>query len=237
MMENLQKNIHVLQHHDCENLGTIARAIQNAGVSPRYTRTFEGQPVPKQMGDAAGLIIMGGPQSVYEQDKFPYLRDELRLINDALQQAKPVLGICLGSQLLASALGASVYPARQKEMGWNRVTLADFAVNDSLFAGVQKSFTALHWHGDIFDLPRGATPLASSALTAHQAFRYGKNAYGLLFHIEVTFPQVHRMVETFSGELQAAGLNGAAINLNAHAHLATLCKISNSVFARWVALL
>ena len=236
-MKNLQKHVHVLQHHDCENLGTIAQALQNAGVSARYTRSFEGQPVPKQMGDATGLIIMGGPQSVYEQDKFPYLRDELHLIEDALQQAKPVLGVCLGSQLLASALGASVYPARQKEIGWNRVTLADFATTDPLFAAVPKSFTPLHWHGDIFNLPRGATLLASSALTAHQAFRYGRNAYGLLFHLEVTLSQIHRMVETFSGELQAAGLNGSAINLNAHTHLATLRKISDSVFAKWVALL
>ncbi|HUJ73147.1 MAG TPA: gamma-glutamyl-gamma-aminobutyrate hydrolase family protein [Verrucomicrobiae bacterium] len=234
-MKNLQKHVHVLQHHNCENLGTIAQALQNAGVSARYTRSFEGQPVPKQMGDATGLIIMGGPQSVYEQDKFPYLRDELHLIEDALQQAKPVLGVCLGSQLLASALGASVYPARQKEIGWNRVTLADFAATDPLFAGVPKSFTALHWHGDIFDPPRGATLLASSALTAHQAFRNGKNAYGLLFHIEVTLPQVRRMVETFASELQATGLNGSAINLNAHNHLPALQKIGQAVFARWVA--
>jgi len=234
-MENPQKHVHVLQHHDCENLGTIAQALQNAGVSPRYTRTFEGQPVPKQMGDTVGLIIMGGPQSVYEQKKFSYLRDELHLIEKAIQQAKPVLGICLGSQLLASALGASVYPARQKEIGWNRVTLTDIAAIDPLFAGVPKSFTALHWHGDIFDLPRGAASLASSALTAHQGFRYGKNAYGLLFHIEVTLPQVRKMVETFSGELQAAGLNGAAIILNAHTHLGQIQKIGQGVFARWVA--
>jgi GMP synthase (glutamine-hydrolysing) len=234
-MENLQKHVHVLQHHDCENLGTIAQALQNAGVSARYTRSFEAQPVPKQMGDAAGLIIMGGPQSVYEQDKFPYLRNELRLIEDALQYAKPILGVCLGSQLLASALGASVYPARQKEIGWNRVTLTDFAATDQLFGSVQKTFTPLHWHGDIFDLPRGATPLASSALTARQAFRHGKNAYALLFHIEVTLPQVHRMVETFTEELQSAGLNGSAINLNTH--LATLRGIGSTVFTRWVTLL
>lgn len=174
---------------------------------------------------------------MYEQDGFPFLRYELHLIKDALQQAKPILGVCLGSQLLASAIDASVYPARQKEIGWNRVTLTDFAAIDHLFAGIPKSFTALHWHGDIFDLPPGATPLAFSALTAHQAFRYGKNAYGLLFHVEVTLPHVHKMVETFADDLQTAGLNGTAINLNARTHLPALEKVGQTVFARWVTLL
>jgi GMP synthase (glutamine-hydrolysing) len=103
-----------------------------------------------------------------------------------------------------------------------------------LFNGVPKSFTAFHWHGDIFDLPRGATPLASSALTAHQAFRYGKNAYGLLFHLEVTLPQINDMAETFADELQAAGLNDAAIKLNAHTHIPLLREIGQRVFSRWV---
>jgi GMP synthase (glutamine-hydrolysing) len=154
-----------------------------------------------------------------------------------LKRGKPILGVCLGSQLLAAALGANVYPGRRKETGWNRVTLADFAVLDPLFADVPKSFTAFHWHGDIFDLPRGAALLASSALTAHQVFRYGKNAYGLLFHMEVTLPQINTMVATFADELQAAGPNSSAIKLNAHTHLPQLQKIGGEVFRRWVALL
>jgi GMP synthase (glutamine-hydrolysing) len=189
------------------------------------------------MGDAAGLIVMGGPQSVYEQDKFPFLRDEMRLIEDALKHAKPILGVCLGSQLLATALGASVYPVRQKEIGWHRVSLTPSAAVNGIFEGEPRSLTAFHWHGDIFDLPRGATLLASSALTANQAFRYGKNAYGLLFHMEVALPQINAMVATFADELQAAGLNGVAIKLNAHSHLPALQKIGREVFARWVALL
>jgi GMP synthase (glutamine-hydrolysing) len=200
---------------------------------------------------------MGGPQSVYEQAKFPYLRAEMRLIEDALKHAKPILGICLGSQLLASALGAKVYLGRTKEIGWHRVTLTDSAATDMLFARVPKhtggasvpacageatrfhgapsSFTAFHWHGDIFDLPHGATLLASSALTAHQAFRYNKNAYGLLFHMEVTMPQILTMVEIFADELRAAGLNGRAIKLNTRTHLPQLQKIGREVFTRWVA--
>jgi len=236
-MEKPSKHVSIIQHHSCEDLGIIADTLSRAAISPRYIRSFEGQSVPKEIGDAAGLIVMGGPQSVYEQDKFPFLRDEMRLIEDALKHTRPVLSICLGSQLLAATLGANVYPGRQKEIGWHRISLTDFAANDALFLGEPSSLTAFHWHGDTFDLPRGATLLAYSALTARQAFRYGQNAYGLLFHMEVSLPQVLTMVETFADELQSAGLNGTAIKLNAHTYLPALQKIGREVFARWVSLL
>jgi GMP synthase (glutamine-hydrolysing) len=236
-MKNPQKHVWVLQHHSCKGLGSIADVLAQGRITTSFIRSFKNEPVPKEMGDAVGLIVMGGPQSTYEQKKFPYLRHEIRLIEGALKQAKPVLGVCLGSQLLAATLGARVYPGRQKEIGWNRVTPADFAASDPLFAAVPKSFIGFHWHGDVFDLPHGATLLASSALTANQAFRHGKNAYGLLFHMEVTRPQINTMVDTFADELQAAGLNGSAIKLNANTHLQQLQKIGQGVFSRWVALL
>jgi len=233
-MENPQKHVLVLQHHSCEGLGTIADVLAQRRITPSFIRSFKNEPVPKEMGDAAGLIVMGGPQSTYERDKFPYLRHEIRLIEGALEQAKPVLGVCLGSQLLAATLGAKVYPGRQKETGWNRVTLANFVATDPLFANIPKSFIGFHWHGDVFDLPRSATLLASSALTANQAFRHGKNAYGLLFHMEVTHPQINITVKTFADELRAAGLNGSAIKLSANTHLQQLQKIGQEVFSRWV---
>jgi len=236
-MEKPTKHVSIIQHHPVEGLGTIAEALKRAFIKPQYICTFEGQPVPKEISDAGGLIVMGGPQTVYEEDKFPFLRGEIRLIEDALKHTKPVLGVCLGSQLLAATLGASVYPVRQKEIGWHRVTLSPSATTDTMFTGEPRSLTAFHWHGDIFDLPRGATLLASSARTANQAFRYGKNAYGLLFHMEVTLPQISTMVATFADELQAAGLNGVAIKLNAHSHLPALQKIGSEVFARWANLL
>jgi GMP synthase (glutamine-hydrolysing) len=237
MTKKPSKEVSILLHHENELPGIILDALKHAGFAQNYVRSYQNEPVPKEIGDSAGLIIMGGPQSVYEQDKFPWLRDEMRLIEDALKRDRPILGICLGSQLLAATLGANVSPGRKKEIGWHRVTLTDFASKDVLFVGEPSSLTAFHWHGDIFDLPRSATLLASSALTAHQAFRYGKNACGLLFHMEVTLPLVLTMVETFADELQSAGISGTAIKLNSHTHLPTLQKVGREVFARWVAML
>lgn len=231
------KHIYVLQHHPIETVGSIAGILQHAGITPRTIRSDAGQPVPKEMGDDAGLIVMGGPQSVYEQDKFPYLTAEIRLIEDALRRERPVLGVCLGSQLIAATLGAKVYPGRKKEIGWHRLTLTDAAKTDALWKDAPQSFMGLHWHGDIFDLPRGATLLASSALTAHQGFRYGRNAYAFLFHIEVNAAHVRTMVDTFAEEVSACGLNGRAITLNAHTHLPALQNIGQAVFTRWTGLL
>lgn len=225
------KRLIVLQHAACETPGTIADALP--GFTLDTIRTDPGQPVPQELADAAGLIVMGGPQSVYEKDKFPYLCNELRLIERALRDAKPILGVCLGSQLLAATLGARVYPGKQKEIGWFDVTLCD----DPIWAGVPRKFPALHWHGDIFDLPAGASLLASSALTPHQAYRHGSNAFGFLFHLEMTAPQITEMTTVFADEVRQAGADPRAILAGTATHLPALRAIGATVFGAWAKLL
>lgn len=223
----------VLQHVQCETLGTIADALTSAGLSGTYIRVFRGEQVPKEMGDAGGLIVMGGPMSVYEQNRYPFLQDEMRLIEDALKRERPVLGICLGSQLLAATLGARVTRGVTKEIGWLPVTLLEPARTDPLWRDVNSSFIAYHWHGDVFDLPQGASSLASSALTACQAFRYGHNVYGFLFHIEVTTSIINEMIETFADELSEEKIERSELlGLSKH-HLASLQELSGRVFRRW----
>lgn len=227
----------VLQHIHCETLGAIGDFLAGAGIAAQYVRTFEGQPVPQELGDAAGLIVMGGPMGVYDQPRYPFLADETRLIEQALREERPVLGVCLGSQLLAATLGAAVTKGKQKEIGWYPVTLTEAATRDELWMGIERSFVAYHWHGDVFELPQGAVSLAASDLTAHQAFRYGRSAYGLLFHMEVTEQIIGDMVAGFADELQGAGVDGRAILGKAGDYLPRLQGIGGLVFQRWADLL
>lgn len=225
-----------IQHVRCETLGTIADALSAQGISVDAIRTFDGQLVPIGMGGADALIVLGGPMGVYEQDRHPFLRQEIRLIEEALRDEKAVLGICLGSQLLASALGAKVTKGKRKEIGWHPVRLTEAGRSDQLWTGLDPAFTAYHWHGDVFDVPPGAVALASSDLTECQAFRYGRQAYGVLFHMETTEKIVEDMVKTFSDELREEGIDGREIRDRAGDHMPKLQRIGRVVFGRWAKL-
>ena len=229
------REVLVLQHAAVETLGAISGALDGAGLDARYVRTHEGERVP-ELGDAAGLVVLGGPMGAYERDRYPHLRDEMRLIERALSAGRPALGVCLGSQLLAAALGAGVREGGYKEIGWYPVELTAAAADDPLWSGVPSPFTAFHWHGDVFELPAGAVPLASSERTPLQAFRYGPNAYGLLFHPEVTEPIVEGMLRQFSGELREEGLDGREIAAAGCVHLVGLRRVADRVFGGWAAL-
>lgn len=144
-----------------------------------------------------------------------------------------MLGVCLGSQLLAHTLGAPVYRGKRKEIGWHYVTPREGAPTDPLFKGLESPFVAFHWHGDVFDLPAGSIPLASSELTEHQAFCHGTTAYGLLFHLEVTRAIVEGMTATFAGELAEEGLTPAALLAGSDQYLPSLAARANLVFSAW----
>ncbi|MGH7814384.1 MAG: type 1 glutamine amidotransferase [Candidatus Binataceae bacterium] len=229
--------IYVLQHHPAENLGLIADALEDAALAWQYLRVFDGHPVPKDMKGAGGLILMGGPMGVYETDRYPFLRDEMRLIEAALKDDLPVLGVCLGAQILAAALGAKVAPnPKGKEIGWYPMRLSAAARDDRILSGLPETLTPFHWHGDIFELPKGATLLASSDKTTCQAFRHGDNAWGLQFHFEVTRKGIAAMAAAFAKELEQEKIS--ADNMIAHAaeFMPALEKISATVFSRWAGL-
>ena len=228
------REILVLQHAEPETLGAIADSLAGHDLAPRYIRTFAGEPVPENLGASSGLILMGGPMGVYEQDRYPSLRAEMRLIEQTLKSGKPVLGVCLGSQLIAAALGAQVRKGPRKEIGWHPVHVTTQAASDPLFGAVPRAFTGFHWHGDVFDLPAGADWLASSALTEFQAFRYDF-AWGLLFHLEVQEPLIAGMVGAFPDELAEAGVDGAGILEAAGANLPGLREVADIVFEAWAA--
>lgn len=225
----------VLQHAAPEGPAAIGDALKRRGVGMKIVRIDQGAAVPGSMDGVSGLVVMGGPMSAY--DPIPHVAAEVRLIGQALEDGLPVLGVCLGSQLLAAALGARVYPSGRKEIGWHEVRLGREAGKDGLWRGVDERFMGFHWHGDVFDLPRGAVPLASSPLTELQAYRAGDRAYGLLFHLEVGEAQIRGFVSAFAEELAAAQLPPAPILDGIPLHLKALQRIGAHVFDRWSALL
>ena len=233
----MDRNILILQHADSEHAGNIAAALEREKRACVTVRIFADESIPDDPADFAGLIIMGGPMSVYEHAKYEFIQHELQLITLALEQNKPILGVCLGSQLLAAALGAKVFPGPRKEIGWHEVAKLPGGRGDVVFDALPDSFMAMHWHGDIFDLPDGAVPLLRSDLTALQAFRYGKNVYGLLCHLELTYPQIDRMVQEFHLELSQAGISGQDILNQWPRYGASLERLGGEIFSRWAALL
>jgi GMP synthase (glutamine-hydrolysing) len=223
----------VLQHHPAETLGAIADALESAALAWQYIRVHDGQPIPQSIKGAGGLIVMGGPQTVYQLEKYPYLREEMRLIEAALKENKPIVGVCLGSQLIAATLGAKVYRGASREIGWYPVRLSAEASSDRLLRGIATEFTAAHWHSDMFDLPAGATALASSEQTPIQGYRYGEKAYGFLFHAEMTEEILGALVTEFGDGLKRIGLDGDAILAEAPRHLGQLGQIAATIFGRW----
>ena len=169
----------VLRHEPFEHLGLFSRTLTEKGVSFHYLDLES----PMVSGDYDAMIVLGGPMSA--NDPLPGLARELRQIDEALKRHMPLLGICLGSQLIAKALGARVYRNAELEIGWEPVELREAGRADPLFEGISSPQPFFHWHGETFDLPEGSEWLASSRKTKHQAYRYGSNVYGLQFHPEV----------------------------------------------------
>lgn len=197
----------VFQHAPQETLGTLESHFADAGLSWQMLQLFREVPEELDLSQAAGLVVLGGPMNVDEVDRYPFLAREVQWIREALRIDLPVLGVCLGSQLLARTLGARVYPNGIKEIGWYPIDLTPAAAADPLFAGLEPRQTVFQWHGDTFDLPDGAVLLASSPLCRHQAFRYGRSAWGLQFHVEMTAELVHDWLDHPDGCPELAALD------------------------------
>jgi GMP synthase (glutamine-hydrolysing) len=200
----------VFQHVAHQILGTLDPLLREAGFRIRYVNFGRDPAARPDLDGYDGLVVLGGPMSADQSDRHPHLDHEVDVIRDALDRDRPVLGICLGAQLLARALDARVAPAPTREIGWYDVAMSEAAREDALvghFDAVERLF---QWHGDTFELPSEAVHLASSELCPNQAFRAGTRAYGFQFHLEVDTPMIERWLAAPENREHLGGGDGAA---------------------------
>lgn len=189
----------ILKHVENEGAGTIVQYLQLNGITHKTVRLYKGDSIPEIDGYQS-LVILGGPMSVNEEDLYPFITQELRLIEEAIQKDKRILGICLGAQLIAKALGSRVYRGERSEVGWCDIVFTNSALADTKIRSLAKHpktgdlsqrIKTFQWHGETFDYPDGVLPIASSELYPNQAFRHKTNTYAFQFHVELTVDMIN----------------------------------------------
>lgn len=211
-----------LQHVPFEGPGAFMKALARRGVRlDSYLVPKDG--LPTDVGDL--LIVMGGPMSVNDPD--PWIAEETAFIRSALQVNKPVIGVCLGSQFMAKALGAGVRSGKALEIGMTPVRLTDAGKKDSVFGDSPETFNVFEWHGEIFDLPNDCVPLIGSDIAPLQAFRYGQQAYGLLFHLEMEESGIDSLCRECTSDVTKAGLTAHQVKATALPQLPQLHHLAD----------
>lgn len=228
----MTKRAFAIRHVAFEDLGTIAALVEARGYQTIYLDAGVADLSKVELRQDDLLVVLGGPIGAYEDERYPFLSGEIALIEQALQRSR-VLGICLGAQLLARALGARVYPGIRKEIGIAPVELTPEGRSGCL-GRLAPDHRVLHWHGDTFDLPQGAVRLASTTITPNQAFAFGKKALGLQFHIEVEPACLERWLIANTCELGIAGIDVRVLREELRTHLPGIADKGMAAIAAWL---
>jgi GMP synthase (glutamine-hydrolysing) len=228
------KPILVLQNDSVEGAGRLSTQMIERDFKQHTLLGWEAQYDCLSNDDFSALVVLGGPQSAYQTEEYPYLRDEIALCRNFLNAGKPILGLCLGAQLLACAAGGEVEPGERKEVGWYDLRLCKAAIEDPLLHGHPETLVSCHFHGDrIRDVP-GGIKLASSALTPIQLFRLGDNAYGFQYHAEVDETLLELMCRNNADYLVAGGVNIETVIEDGRTFLPDFERHCRTVLDRWL---
>jgi len=225
----------VLRHAQAEGVGLLGNALRERGIHHRTLELARGEPVPKDLRGIGGLIVLGGPMAAYEADKYAFLRSEIALLEKAIAGGRPVLGICLGAQLIAQVLGARVYPGDKREVGWGPITFTEDGTDDPLFVGTDPTINVFHLHGDTYELPPDAANLATSPMYEQQAFRWGEIVYGFQFHLEFTESIITRLAQEADSQryMTEAGADVKQIIAETPAHVRAITDTAQRVFENY----
>ncbi len=224
------QNAVAIYHVAFEDAGTLGPVLEERGVKLTYLQAGVDDLSPAK--DADLVLVLGGPIGIYEIDRYPFLKDELNVVEAVVKQGTPVVGICLGAQALAAVLAARVYPGPQAELGWDELILTEEGKASPL--QVLEGLRVLNWHGDTFDLPSGATRLASTPLTANQAFTYGPKVLGLQFHVELEGRDMERWLIGHTLELAKHDVNLAEMRNATARYAPPTNEASRKLFNQWL---
>lgn len=228
------RTVLAIRHVHFEDLGIFASGFTDAGFGIRYLDAGVDDLSGIDATSADIVAVLGAPIGAYEENIYPFLRDELRIIEQRIAAQRPTLGICLGAQLMARALGAKVYPGAAKEIGWSRLTLTDEGRNGPLKHFDQEP--VLHWHGDTFTLPNGAVRLASTPITENQAFAFGPAALALQFHAEANPQSFERWLIGHACEIAATpGISAPQLRATTRELGAACAARGRACLAQWLA--
>lgn len=229
------EDILVFQHDPLEELGIFGQVLERHNLSFRYIRLFQGEEPSEEWENLKALVFLGGPMSVHEEERYPFLKWEKAIIRTALKGGVPTLGVCLGAQLIAAAAGAEVYQGNFKEIGWYPISVTIEGEMDSLLGHLSGKAMVFQWHSDGFDLPKGAQRLASSPYYENQAFRIGKDVYGLQFHLEVTPAMIESWMDQHWKELaQVSYVSPDKIRADTRSYSQTLKHHGERFFSEFI---
>ncbi|WP_024302499.1 glutamine amidotransferase [Pseudogulbenkiania sp. MAI-1] len=221
-----------LRHLAFEDLGIFDTVLKQHGYGIEYRQAGIDRMTDDDWLASDLVVVLGGPIGVYERADYPWLDEEIEGVARRLALGLPTLGLCLGAQIMATALGARVYPGKAKEIGWSAVTLTPAGTRSCLSA--LQGAPVLHWHGDTFDLPAGAEWLASTELTPHQAFASGNHALALQFHPEVDGRRIETWLIGHSGELHQTGLSVAELRAASHRLADEAARAGSEMLNAWL---